>query len=62
MKVTLTIKTDNAAFTGDRGHEVARILEAAAAKVRDGMLSELDGTALMDANGNKVGTLKVKGK
>jgi hypothetical protein len=47
---TLTIETDNAAFE-ESPHELVRLIEIAAEKVRDG---SADGR-LVDINGNTVG-------
>lgn len=63
--ITITIKTDNAAFDdGNRAHEVVRILRTLADK--------LDGTGVLrggcmpasvyDRNGNTVGTVTLTGK
>lgn len=51
--ITITIKTDNAAFEDDKGIEVARILRRAAERVENGVFDFY----LMDINGNKVGKL-----
>ena len=48
---TIIIDTDNAAFEGNAGAEVARILRVLAEKVDDG----LNNVSLYDINGNKVG-------
>ena len=53
--LTLTIKTDNAAFTDDAGEEIARILRHAADKLAEGY----DYVYLMDYNGNNVGTAEL---
>ena len=54
-KFVLEMGLDNAAFSDDPGAEVARILRAAADKFEAGE----DYTALMDLNGNKVGTAEM---
>ncbi len=52
MKFKLEItETDNAAFDDGPATEIARILEVAAKRVRDGWTEG----ALLDANGNRVG-------
>lgn len=58
MKLTITLRMDNAAFE-HHGQEVARILERVADDVRDfESLKGLNNT-LRDTNGNQVGTAKV---
>lgn len=60
MKFQLEINCDNAAFGDGDGehsyetavHEIARILESLAKKLRNGD----EGPILMDYNGNRVGT------
>lgn len=49
---TLSIKTDNEAFEGDPGYEVARILRRLADRVECGEDGEI---ILVDINGNRVG-------
>jgi len=52
--ITITIKTDNAAFQeSSREWEIARILEELARKYRDGFQPSLT----LDINGNTVGTV-----
>jgi len=51
---TLKIKTDNAAFDGDRGGEVARILRDVADSIKVGA----DLGVIRDINGNNVGEYK----
>lgn len=58
MTITITIKTGNAAFEPDPGTEVARILRDYADEVEGGWPA---GGVLLDANGNVVGSVKVKG-
>ena len=54
--ITITIKTDNAAF-GDlpleRCHEIARILHELSVEIAGGVMP----TSLRDINGNRVGTV-----
>lgn len=52
---TLTIETDNAAFTDDAAREVARILRQLAKKLEDGK----DSGKVMDLNGNSVGSFEL---
>jgi hypothetical protein len=52
--VTITIKTDNEAFE-DRSFEIARILRDIADKYESGQ--DMDGRAVMDFNGNRVGRI-----
>lgn len=52
------IETDNAAFEGDRGTEIARILRKLANKV-DGTDADSN-VRLMDVNGNTVGSAGVE--
>lgn len=54
----LTIKTANAAFSDDPGHEVARILRDVASKTANGYREGV----VMDANGNRVGSWNLKGR
>ncbi len=59
--VTITIKTDNAAFADFATLELGRILSELAGKAhRAEDLNQLDALALMDYNGNKVGQVSVK--
>ena len=60
MKVLrIVIKCEGAAVEEGGGAEVARILHKTAKWVAMGALDSGDNYALMDANGNKVGTLKL---
>ncbi len=59
--ITITIKTDNAAFEdGNRAAEVARILRHLA----DRIVTDLppQPTKLLDRNGNTVGEVKLTGR
>ena len=62
--VTITIKTDNAAFDnefGGPGIELANILNDFANHVAPySPIWSFDGMSLMDSNGNTVGTVTVK--
>lgn len=51
----LSIETTNEAFADDPNEEIARLLEKAAQRVRDGYQSDL----LRDANGNTVGSWSI---
>lgn len=51
MRFTLEIRCDNSAFDGDSDAELARILVAAAIKIRNGQTRQ----TLRDSNGNRVG-------
>ena len=51
---TLTIKTDNAAFTDSAGYELSRILVRLAAKLDEIAVQPSSGR-LYDINGNTVG-------
>ena len=54
--VTVTFSTDNDAFAeGDFEDEVSRVLQRVATKIRNG---EREG-AVLDTNGNRVGTFHV---
>lgn len=56
--ITITIKTDNAAFQdGNRYHEIARILRAMADQVEHNHT-----VSVRDVNGNTCGTVKATGK
>lgn len=58
--ITITIKTDNAAFEDQgRAFEIARILKTLAARLEQGYYLSPN---LLDANGNTVGTFKATGK
>lgn len=62
--ITITIKTDNAAFDGDvydRSAEVVRILRALAHKLENAG-SGCCPASLYDVNGNKVGAVTLTGK
>lgn len=64
MKVTLTIKTGNAAFEDNPEIETARILRYAANRLANGtwMLNcvKRDEKKLLDTNGNAVGRMTVR--
>lgn len=56
--ITITIKTDNAAFAdGNRAAEVARILRVIADRIEGG-----ETPTVYDYNGNKVGAITLTGK
>jgi len=57
MTFILKIDCDNAAFEGDPGAEVSRILRDAAGQIDHG----LDRVRLRDANGNTVGAFRFIG-
>lgn len=57
VDITITINTGNAAFSDDPGAETARILRALADKFEAGRGGDV--SKLMDANGNKVGTVSI---
>jgi len=61
MQITITITTDNAAFSDDPSVEVARILQKYAARLRESYppIEDLDGDRLLDYNGNTVGKVEV---
>ena len=59
MKITIDIKTDNAAF--EEYGEVKRILTDMVNSLDD-IVRAGDGGNLRDSNGNKVGKFKVTGK
>jgi hypothetical protein len=56
-KVTITIKTENAAFAEDCGYEVGRILNELASKYMHG---DPIPSSLRDVNGNTVGKVEVR--
>lgn len=56
MTITFTINTSNAAFDGNSGGEVIRILQEFISK------NSLYSRDLRDANGNTVGRVTVTGK
>jgi hypothetical protein len=58
MKITIEIKTDNAAFEERYEHQLAEILSDASYRI---VCGETEGS-LRDINGNRVGTFTVKGK
>ena len=57
--IHIEIKTDNAAFAGDPGVELARILNDLADRMREGTFepgdTKFSELPLMDYNGNRVG-------
>jgi hypothetical protein len=56
----IEIATDNAAFEGDAGPELARILRDIAGRLeRDGVDGRADGFKVRDVNGNTVGKVEV---
>jgi hypothetical protein len=57
MRLTITIRTGNAAFTDDPHAELARIIREYADRLEGGR----EDCALMDYNGNHVGEAKVTG-
>ena len=58
--VTITIETESAEFDAQRaGTEVSRILRGLAEQFGERPFGDLDGQALVDANGNTVGTVEV---
>jgi hypothetical protein len=58
---TIKFETDNAAFEDDSCAEVARILRALASRIeQQGMITDCDGFAVIDSNGNTIGRVKVK--
>jgi hypothetical protein len=59
MKVTIKIDCGNAAFEGDPGLEIARILEDLAHKIGLGGVAPGGKLPLRDINGNTVGALRV---
>lgn len=60
MTITIRLKTDNAAFADDKSHEVRRILREWLRDV-DEARGDLEQT-LIDVNGNRVGSVTVRGK
>lgn len=63
MRFTLKVQMESAAFDGDEGLELARILRLLADRVEDHFASDFSPTAhsVVDANGNKCGTWLVSG-
>ena len=59
MKLKIEIKMDNAAFEPDSGTECSRILGALSADYDGRDLLPGESIALVDYNGNKVGSAKV---
>lgn len=63
MNITITINTDNAAFSdenGGREYEVGRILRKLADELHDGIINASIGPRkLRDINGNTVGKVEV---
>jgi len=59
MDITITINTDNAAFSDNTGMEVSRILENLAHKMEEFEFIDGDYIPLRDVNGNRVDELKV---
>jgi len=60
MKVSITLKCDNAPFAGgNSGNEVARILLKLARSLEDITIEDLGDIALHDAEGARVGVFQV---
>lgn len=61
MDITITINTDNAAFEDNCSGEVQAILTRIAGKIarQSENLDGFNGCAVMDSNGNKVGSVEV---
>jgi len=60
MKFMLTIETNNAAFEGHPGPEMARVLRTIADYTEDGSLWAMrDAGRITDSNGNRVGEWRV---
>lgn len=61
MKITITIDTENEAFQPEPQFEVRRILHdlTLSMALKEDRLSDLDGTKLLDRNGNTVGSVIV---
>jgi hypothetical protein len=59
LKIIITIKTDNSAFSDDIDREVGRLLRVVAERQEQGRT--VDGSKLIDVNGNTVGSVKVTG-
>ena len=57
MAFTVTIETDNEAFSRNKGREVARILRRIAERLERGE----DSGKAMDLNGNSVGKFELAG-
>lgn len=59
--ITITLNTDNEAFTENESNEVSRILKHLAEGFRcvDYSINELEGRRLSDINGNTVGRVRV---
>ena len=63
MRITITIKCDNAAFVEcGEGAEVARILRRLSDSLDGNPIDPGDECRLIDFNGNAVGTYKATGK
>lgn len=60
MKLTVTIQMDNAAFEPEPGEEAARVLREYADRIEGSARFLTEAFSLYDANGNHVGTAKVK--
>lgn len=59
MTITIKIATGNEAFSGvGRYLELARLMD----KAKDAVVGEERERVLMDSNGNRVGSVTVKGK
>ena len=63
MKLTLSIKMDNAAFVNHEACETVRILRQLADKMDEGIhIDDGDEFPLRDANGKTVGLAKISGR
>lgn len=54
--LTITFETDNAAFEDNCPQETARILRDLADRIENGLGSGLERGAVMDINGNRIGS------
>lgn len=60
MKVSITMKCDNAPFAhGNSGHEVARILRKLAERLEDIAIEDVGDIPLHDFEGGRVGLFQV---
>ena len=62
MKLKIEIKMDSAAFTGDSGTEVARLLRAFATRIEGEHMTPGRISFPNDCNGNRVGSATVTGR
>ena len=64
MTITIKLTTDNAAFEDDKDAEIGRLVHRVAQRLERGAIASgiRETQALVDLNGNRVGSVTVRGK